>query len=87
MSDIGKTLRKICAAFNAHDLDEIMTYLLTTACLNCREGQNPGVLGTKARRTCARDWQRASRGYPMCTTATSSISLMKTQTPACRNGY
>lgn len=41
MSDIGKTLRRICAAFNAHDLDAIMTYFADDCLLELPRGPEP----------------------------------------------
>ena len=61
------------------DLDAIMTYFADDCLLELPRGPEPWGTGTKARRTCASDWQRAFEGYLMCTTATSSISLTKTQ--------
>ena len=41
MSDIGTTLRKICAAFNAHDLGKIMTFFADDCVLELPKGRDP----------------------------------------------
>jgi ketosteroid isomerase-like protein len=41
MSDISTALRKICAAFNAHDLDEIMRLFADDCVLELPRGREP----------------------------------------------
>jgi ketosteroid isomerase-like protein len=41
MSDLATTLRKICAAFNAHDLDEIMGFFADDCVLELPRGTQP----------------------------------------------
>ena len=41
MSNIGATLRKLCAAFNAHDLDKIMPFFADDCILELPRGREP----------------------------------------------
>jgi ketosteroid isomerase-like protein len=41
MRNIETTLRKICAAFNAHDLDKIMTFFADDCVLELPRGREP----------------------------------------------
>jgi ketosteroid isomerase-like protein len=41
MSNIGTTLRKLCAAFNAHDLDKIMPFFADDCILELPRGREP----------------------------------------------
>ncbi len=41
MSDIGSTLKKLCDAFNAHDLDGIMSHFADDCVLEMPRGDRP----------------------------------------------
>ena len=41
MSDIGLSLRQLCDAFNAHDLDRIMSFFAEDAVLEMPRGPHP----------------------------------------------
>ena len=47
MSDLATTLKKICAAFNAHDLDEIMRFFADDCVLELPRGTQPWVAATR----------------------------------------
>jgi hypothetical protein len=50
-SDIRSTLMKLCAAFNAHDLDGVMSFFTADRALECREVIGPGDRVMPGRRT------------------------------------
>ena len=85
MSDIATTLRKICAAFNARDLDQIMAFFADDCALEMPRGPEPWGTRYEGKDTCAEAWQLASKIYLMCPTAMLSTSSIRRQTPACRN--
>ena len=57
-SDIRSTLIKLCAAFNAHDLDGVMSFFTADRALECREVIGPGDRVMPGRRTSEGHWQR-----------------------------
>jgi len=57
-SDIGSTLMKLCAAFNADDLDGGKELFHCGLPWKCREVIGPGDRVIPGRRTSKRHWQR-----------------------------
>jgi ketosteroid isomerase-like protein len=52
--DIPSTLKELCEAFNAHDLDRIMTFFADDCVLEMPRGNDPWVLVSRANRKYAK---------------------------------
>jgi ketosteroid isomerase-like protein len=60
---IRSTLRELCEAFNAHDLDRVMAFFSDDVAWRCRGEASRGVLVSRANRTYAKRWQHVE-GLP-----------------------
>jgi hypothetical protein len=69
----ASTLEQLPAAFNAHDLDSIMTFFHDDCELLMPRGKDPGVSATLARRPCARGLRHALQAFQTSVTARLSI--------------
>ena len=84
MSDIRSTLEALCEAFNAHDLDAIMTHFADDCVLEMPRGPDPWGARSQGKSACAKLSRVASRATPMSTTAMPPN--LSTPTPASPNG-
>lgn len=65
-----ETLKQVVAAFNAHDLDAVMSFFADDAELMMPRGPGLGAKNMLVRRKSEKDWQPGSKGCRMCITAT-----------------
>ena len=87
MADIRAKLSGLCEAVNAHDLDRIMNFFLTTASWRCREDLTPGALAIRESKRCVKVSLHALKDCRMFSSPMMSISWMQTGRPACPSGY
>ena len=76
MADASKvtveTLQRLLDAFNAHDLDAVMSFFTEDCVLEMPRGPHPWGRRFEGGRPCDRDWQAASPASPTSTTATTA---------------
>ena len=85
-SEIRWALERLCAAFNAHDLDGVMTFFAEDCVLEMPEAISRGERVTRAKIASGKLSRGGSRDFQMSTTETSSISWMSARVWEYRSG-
>ncbi len=74
-----QTLERFLDAFNAHDLDALMTFFTEDCIVDMPRGPAPWGRDLRVLRTCARGSPPVSQAFQTSTTATTAIGSRETE--------